>query len=332
MGRLPQIVAHLEIGDLNGDGKPEVVYLTPKALYITEYKGRLLARYQFRGFGQVLTFSLGPSGWIALDIYQKGRGMVSELLRFDGRNIVPEIRPINLILAFMDFNGDGINDTLVGQTFSQEDFFGSEVYILGRKGRKIIYRKKLVVPAGFRLIGSTFADLDGDGYLETIFINRGHKLEVYRYTQKLWTSPRKVGGSLYGIQVRVGPYKQTYTQTIPAEVNFLVRDLNGDGRKEVLLVSNHSAHHDLLPGIPAYTAGEVMVLRYSAAGFELLPFSGQFEAPVQGLGILGSELLVALTRGNPFTQEGESYLVAMPLVSPGHFRAYGPRGGGPAIP
>ncbi|MBX6422490.1 FG-GAP-like repeat-containing protein [Thermosulfurimonas sp. F29] len=323
VGRLPQVVADFEIGDLNGDGIPEVVYLTPKALYVARYQGALLAQYRFRGFGKVLNFSLGPRGWIALNIYQEGEGLRSELLHFTDGALKPEIKGINLILSFVDFNGDGRNDTLLGQTFDEENFFGPRVYVLSRKGNKITYREPLTVPTGFRLIGAAFADLDGDGYLETIFINRGHKLAVYRYTQKLWVSTQKVGGSLYGIKVRVGPYRQTYMETIPAEVNFLVRDLNGDGRPEVLLVANHSAHHDLLPGFPAYTSGEVMVLSYSTTGFELRPFSGGFEGPLQGLGIVDSELLVVLTKGNPFTQEGESYLLALPLPTQSYRRSLG---------
>ncbi len=325
VGRLPQVVADLEIADLDGDGQPEVVYLTPKALYVARYRGGLLSRYTFKGFGKVLNFSVGPRGWIALNIYQENTGLKSELLHFDGRDLRPEIQRLNLILAFMDFNGDGLNDTLLGQTFSPEEFFGNKVYILGRKGREVVYKEELKVPAGFRLIGSTFADLDGDGYLETIFINRGHKLAVYRYTQKLWVSNRKVGGSLYGVKVKVGPYRQTYTETILAEVNFLVQDLNRDGRKEVILVANQSTHHDLLPGIPAYNAGEVLILSYTATGFELLPLSGRFEGPIQGLGVVGSELLVTVTKGNPFTQEGESYLLALPLSAPG-FKSSGPQG------
>jgi len=313
VGRLPQVVADFEVGDLDGDGTPEVVYLTSKALYVARYRGKRVATYEFKGFGKVLNFSLGPRGWIALNIYQEGQGLRSELLHFTNGALKPEIKGINLLLSFVDFNGDGRNDTLLGQTFDEENFFGPRVYILSRKGNKITYREPLKVPTGFRLIGAAFADLDGDGYLETIFINRGHKLAVYRYTQKLWVSTQKVGGSLYGIKVRVGPYRQTYMETIPAEVNFLVRDLNGDGRPEVLLVANHSAHHDLLPGFPAYTSGEVMVLSYSTTGFELRPFSGVFEGPLQGLGVVDSELLVVLSKGNPFTQEGESYLLALPL-------------------
>lgn len=323
-GRLPQVIIDFEMGDLDEDGKPEIVYLTPKALYVARYRGGLLAKYQYRGFGKVLNFSLGPRGWLALNVYVDKEGLRSELLKFDGRNLRPEIKNLNLILSFADFNGDGRNDTLLGQTYSPENFFGHKVYILGRRGNQITYQKELKVPEGFRLIGSAFADLDGDGYLETIFINKGHKLAVYRYTTKLWLSNRKVGGSSYVIKASAGPYRQTYKLTIPAEVNFLTSDLNGDGRKEVILVANESSHRDLLPGIPAYSSGEVLVLTYSTTGFELLPISGKFEGPIQGLGIYGQELFVALAKGNPFTQEGESYLLALPLKMPG-VKASGPQ-------
>ncbi len=315
-GRLSQVVIDFEMGDLDGDGQPEVVYLTPKALYVARYRGSLLTTYRYQGFGKILNFSLGPRGWLALNIYVEKEGMRSELLQFTNNQLVVRLKNLNLILSFADFNGDGQNDTLLGQTYSAETFFGPKVYILGRRGDALTYQKELRVPAGFRLLGGTFADVNGDGYLETLFINQGHKLAIYRYTTRLWVSSRKVGGSSYVIKVPAGPYRQTYRMSIPAEVNFLVKDLNGDGRKEVILVANHSTHHDLLPGIPSYSGGEVLVLSYTPTGFELLPLSGNFEGPIQGLGLYGQELFVAISKGNPFTQEGESYLLALPLVMP----------------
>jgi len=330
-GRLPQVVIDLEMGDLDGDGQPEVVYLTPKALYVVRYRGGLITKYRYQGFGKILNFSLGPRGWLALNIYVEKEGLRSQLLKFDGRNLQPEIKDLNLILSFADFNGDGQNDTLLGQTYSADNFFGPKVYILGRKGKQITYQKELKVPAGFRIIGSAFADLDGDGYLEAVFINQGHKLAVYRYTTKLWVSSRKVGGSSYIIEAPAGLYRQTYKLSIPAEVNFITMDLNNDGRKEVILVANESTHRDILPGIPAYGGGEVLVLTYTATGFELLPLSGKFEGPLQGLGVYGRELFVVLVKGNPFTQQGASYLLALPLKMP-EVRAFGPGGVSQARP
>ena len=311
-GRLPQVIIDFEMGDLNEDGTPEVVYLTPKALYVTRYRGELLAKYRYQGFGQVLNFSLGPKGWIALNIYVDQEGLRSQLLRFDGQNLRPEIGDLNLILSFADFNGDGRYDTLLGQTYSPEKFFGPKVYILGRREHHIFYQKELKVPEGFRILGGAFADLDGDGYLETIFINEEKRLAVYRATTKLWVSNRRVGGSLYVIRTSRG-LSPPSNLNIPAEVNFLTLDLNGDGGKEVLLVANEKGGRNLFPGVPAYRSGELLVLTYQNFAFELRPFSEKFEGSIQGLGIFGPRLFVALAKGNPFTQEGESYLLALPL-------------------
>ncbi|WP_168719458.1 FG-GAP-like repeat-containing protein [Thermosulfurimonas marina] len=312
LGRFPQVVVDLEVADLDGDGTPEVVYLTPQALFVAHYRQTSAPiRYKISGFVKPLNFSLGPRGWVALNLYEEGKGLRSALLHFDGRSLTAPIRDQNLILAFADFNGDGQKEVLLGQTYSEENFFGSRVYILKREGSRLRRGQELKVPEGFRLVGGTFADLDGDGYLETLFIDQGHKLEVYKYTRRLWVSSTKVGGSLYGLRFRKTQFSPP--EIIPAEVDFVTLDLNRDGRREVLLLWNHSAHHDLLPGIPAFTAGEIMVLSWGAAGLELRPYSGKFEGPLQGLSLVGRELWVALVKGNPFTQEGETYLLALPL-------------------
>jgi len=318
VGRLNEVVIDFDMGDLDRDGRPEIVYLTPDTLFVTKLRAPGAWKYQYKGFGKVLNFSLGPRGWIALNVYVDKEGMRSLLLRFSEGKFEVKVRDINLILGFFDFDGDGVRETLLGQNYDLEDFFGIPVFELRPKrgGKGLDYHRKLKVPRNFKILGAAFADLDGDGKKEIISLDNAHKLCVFKGKKRIWKSNRKVGGSIYAILASTGRSPRAYKRAVSAEVEPVVKDINGDGREEVLLVVNKSAHRDLLPGIPAYESGEVMVLASTPTGYDLLPLTGAFEGPLQGLAVSGQEVYVVFVKGNPFTQEGESYLLAFPLVMP----------------
>ncbi len=317
VGHLSEVVIDLEVGDADRDGAPEIIYLTPTTLYITKYRAPGGWHYEYRGFGKILNFSLGPKGWIALNVYVDGEGMRSLLLRFYQGQFEEVVKDANFILGFFDFDADGVKETLLAQSYDKEKFFGLPVYdVRPGQGGKLVYRRKIEVPLYFQILGAAFADVDGDGVREVLFLNKAKKLQIYKGRKKIWESNRKVGGSLYSLSVSSGSKHLNYKMAISAEVDPVVYDINADGVQEVLLVANKSAHRDLIPGIPAYESGEVLVLTRSPMGFALLPLTGTFEGPLQGLSIVGQEVFVTYVRGNPFTQKGESFLLAFPLRMP----------------
>ena len=317
VGKLREVVVDFEMGDVDGDGQAEIVYLTPTTLFVTKYRAPGAWKFEYKGFGKVLNFSLGPRGWIALNIFMEREGLRSYLLRFVQDGFEVAVKDINLLLGFFDMDGDGLKETLLGQSYDDEEFYGPVVYEVrpSRKG-KIIYERKIDVPLNFKLLGAAFADLDGDGKREIISQDNAHKACVYRGKKKIWCSNRRVGGSIYTVAAYSGKSPRAYQIAVPAEVDPYVIDINGDGRQELLMVANKSAHHDLIPGVPAYESGEVVVLTSTPMGYELLPLTGSFEGPLQGLAVNQGEVFVVLVKGNPFTQKGESYLLAFPLRMP----------------
>ncbi|WP_456434183.1 hypothetical protein [Thermosulfuriphilus sp.] len=333
VAKIPAVIVDFEMGDIDNDGRPEVVYMTPNGLFVSQFGGRILATYKHTGFGKMVNFSLGPDGWIALNVYVPGEAMRSKLLRFREGRLETAVSDINFFLAFFDLNGDGLKETLLGQAYDRESLFGPTVYRLKPGWDKISYLETEKVPGGFRVLLAAFADINGNRVREACFMDLGHKLRIYERGRKVWTSNTKVGGSIYTVAASSSMKKAFYKQTISAEVEPLVRDLNGDGRQEVILVRNVSSHRDILPNLPSYESGEVICLIYTATGYELIPLTGRLEAPIQGIAIWGKELYCVVVKGNPLTQEGESYLLAFPLVAPTtRGTASGPPQGTPLSP
>ncbi len=316
VGQLSKVLVDFEMGDLDGDGRPEIVYMTPQTLWVAKYKAPGVWRYPYKGFGKILNFSLGPNGYIALNIFKDKEGFCSRLLHFSPQGIKTVQKDINLLLGFFDTNGDGIKETLWGQSYDPANFFGHSVYHLILTPQGVKNKRRVIVPPSFRLLGAALVDIDGDGELEIITQNLGHKLEVYKGQKKIWTSTQKVGGSLYTIQATQKGTNLLPKITVTAEVDPWVKKSPVQKRPVVLIVSNRSVHHDIIPGIPVYSGGQVLALTYTPMGYSLLPISAPFDGPVQGISSYKQEIFVAVVKGNPFTQKGESFLLAFPFLWP----------------
>ncbi len=217
---MPGEVIQAEFLDLDEDGQPELIYITPEELQIVKIKGPLLARYKPEK-GKIMYVSAGPKGWIALNIYEPNLKMRSEVLKFTPQGLKPVIRNINLFLQFVDFAGTGIKDTLIGQTFSLDTFFGKEVYILKREGERIIYGPKLEVPDNFRLLGSAMADLDGDGEQEWITYLPDGRLGVYKRNLLQFSTPFPVAKHFYSFN-QFSPYPTPVVAKNPTDGKLVV--------------------------------------------------------------------------------------------------------------
>jgi len=236
LGKMPGAVLQAEISDLDGDGNPDLIYVTKDELMAVQIRGGLLAKYKPEK-GEILSLSLGPSGWLALNIYQKNVGMRSEILRYQNGRFEPVITGINLILKFVDYAGTGVKDTLLAQTFDPDKFFGREVYIVKREGQALRYALKIEVPQGFRLPGSEFADLDGDGQRELITFLEDGRLAIYKGTQLVYSTPFSATKHFSELRLTAGkpPQEVIKAKAFPV-VSPLIGDFNGDGQPDLLFV------------------------------------------------------------------------------------------------
>ena len=159
---------------------PYFIYLSNKTLYALAVETGKSYQYAYKGFGDMVNMSLGPNGLIALNIYIQGEGMNSRILKFSTRGFTVLTKDIEYILEFLDMNGNGINESLVGQDFDAESFFGSGVFRLAvDDSGRITQHDSMDTPKGFNLLGAIMADLDKNKIKETAYYNPGGKLVVY---------------------------------------------------------------------------------------------------------------------------------------------------------
>ncbi len=265
LGKIPSAILQADFKDINNDGLPEMVYLTSKGLFVVKIKGDLVA-YYIPVNGKPESFSIGPNGWLALNLLGK-QSMKSEILKVSGNMILPVIQKLNYELKF-------INDVLFGQS-------PKGVFILQRAGDKVFPVKEVKIPSHFKLLPSTFADLNGDGKNELITISPKNKVVIYKDNQVVWESPFKIN------------------QTNLFNPQFLVMRKN---KKAIVFIGKTSFPLDIiikdLPYIPLnYATSQVIALAFKNGFFwkEITPPKQGF---IIGLGLYKEKLFYVILKGS----------------------------------
>ena len=311
IGTINAVAYNVDLFEFTGQEQPWFVYLTNKALYCQPslVSGDRFA-YRYEGFGSVVNISAGPEGMIALNVFNQSEWqMQSYLLRFTMAGFQVVDKDIPYIMAYIDIDDDGVKD-LVGQSFDEENFFGTRLYRLALKGSSVKKAGKVKVPAGYRIYGSFMTDMDNDNILETGFYNIGKKLLIYEQGREEWQSTGSFGGSIQIVMIdNVGESQgATSRREIvwcpPAVIAY-------DQGKLVALVHNDPSLLSMVGVGPR--KGSVSILYKANGQYFLRTLDANFEGPVQAVFTWGNELYCTIVEGKFYSGKGKTHVIAFSL-------------------
>jgi hypothetical protein len=292
VGRLPESAIQVDIIDLNGDGELEIVYLLPSGLYVGRYGSPGgLASFRFSGPGRPVGFSAAKThGWIVLNVLLDGTGMRSMLLSYQDLTLNLIQDEINLWLAFIDRDGDGLRESLLGQSFDAGIMFGQKVYLMELGNKGLEYRDRIACPKNFSVIRSSWSDLNGNGNPEICTIDYAGKLCVYEAGQLLWSSSNRVSP-----QLPEGGFAKW----------FISADVDGNGLPELLFSG--------VPGEKSTLAGDwLMLLGWADGEYILKSMMQPVEASICGLVAVQDQLITGIARlAQKPGGKGESFLYSL---------------------
>jgi hypothetical protein len=280
----------------------------------------ILAEDTPKGVDQILSVQWWrPSGKTPLHLAvtalneQKIEGKIFAFLE---NELVPLRAWLPYFLGAFDQDGDGIPETLLRQSFDPDLFWGRQIKKLNlTEGKLEVSGPALTLPGSFTVLGSLFADLTGDGQLETIFV-RSKELHIYAGKKQLYRSSPGVGGSISVATYEVDPgAKDIFTNSGMVEVSPAAADLDGDGRPELVVIASDRS----FVGAPGITSDikntRLAVIKYRDGVFVRGTLGENIGRPIQGLTVArGQLLLVATESGSVFGKAGKSHLLSYPLA------------------
>lgn len=243
-----------------------------------------------------------------------GKRVSGAIFQLAQDKLTPVREGLSFMLATFDRNGDGEPETLLAQEIDRDFFFGHRVLeLLLKKGEIKTVQPQFTLPPSFPVQGSQFADLTGDGRLETIFV-RDRTLYVYQGKKRLYQSTRPVGGSQSVLTYDRNPgAKDRLFTTVPFEIPPAIAPVSGERRVKLMLPT---LENSLFGGLGLGSAGgrnALAALSYEKGRFILEERGSEIEGTIQGLAVVGGRvLLVVAEPDGSGGGEGKGHLLTSP--------------------
>ena len=318
----------MDVGDLDGDGRPEIVVLSKsKEVIVYQWdQGRLNKRGSFQGETRdnlvwVCLVDANHDGKAEVYVSNlRGQRLASYVLEWRGDGLQKLATEIEWY--FNRLTVPGKESILLGQKKNMEDIFIPGVYHLQFAGGSYQPLEGISLPRRANVFNFTQGDLDGDGKLETAFIFPGKEL-LYLVDDDgtgLWQS-REYFGATANILEGKNPTSGTTRQPggggatdadevevfyIPSPI--LLVDFNNDKRLEILANRNVSQVSRILSRVRKFSDGEIQSMIWT--GDDLLP---QWKTrPLRGM--------VVSYRLADVDGDGQEELVAAAVLERGTFK------------
>jgi TolB-like protein len=275
----------IDLGDIDGDGQPEVIIAEKTAVHVFNRDGTRL--------NLIGTIAMGNRYHVhsvnAADLDGNGRAEIyisasdpslpgSRGVEWDGKQFVDLFTEARWYIRPIDIPGTG--PVLVGQAAGQVPIVPG-IYQLSLRDGKLSMQEQLPIPAEVNVFNFAYADADGDGQQDLVVLDNSFKLQLIKNGSVIWKSQERFGGTKRYIggdpNIRPGTnfsradivdgigelYKQTY---VPSRI--LVADVDRDGIDDIIVNRNPETLTAVVPRMVQYTSGTMVGLRWNGLGLE----------------------------------------------------------------
>ena len=286
--QFPSEFRGMDIGDVNGDGMNETVIIDPHNVLIYQRKGadfRLIQHIPGKPY----------DNYVGVDVADINRNGVKEIIVscYSGQQVksfVIEFREGKFVTIAADLpwflrvidHGDG-KPLLIGQRRGFEKTFDTPIHEIVWQNGAYSEGQKMKIPQGLSVYGMTMDRLGAGGTERIIALNDWDYLYVFEQTDKplskvtimggsdefIWKSEEVFGGSNTSIEP-MGKASDQSAEGVgePSYINLRVitYDTNQDGKREIIVVKNHSSAARLFQRIKLFSSAEVHNLEWDGMG------------------------------------------------------------------
>jgi len=270
---------YIDIADIDGDGKNEIVILDNHNLFIYRLKGQTLELVkEFKGDVPQKNYSISiadinnngiPEIYVTRIVNDRLNSYVLEYKDGEFKTIASDLKWFMRVLK-----DPKTGPVLMGQKYSDAIGFFGIVQKLEWKDGKPQGVKGADIPKGLNLYNFEMADLDRDGTAEIIALDARDYLHIYKKDKDgswndIWKSGEFYGGSLNRLEFGASSTNQEASDFIDIKARIVYTELYGDGLGEVIISRND-------PGtlgryfkvIRSYDKGEIIDLLWGGNSLE----------------------------------------------------------------
>ena len=267
----------LDIGDVDGDKKNELVVMDDHNLYIFKYDGEKLNLFQKIETGF-------HNNFLTLDVADVNRNGFAEIivtsvvedtlrsfiLEYEEGKFRKITEKAGWYFRVLDHPKDG--SILMSQQMGSDGLFVGPIYQMRWKNKSFEKGPKMPFPKDINIFGFTMADILGRGKPEIIAFDQFGRLNILAEDGKmLWRSSDRYGGTnnfydtkkkgVVGFRQGESPPWRVY---IPGRI--LIKDLDGDGIPEIIINKNEFATGKIIERVRIYEKGEFYNLVWEQDG------------------------------------------------------------------
>ena len=280
----------MDIGDVNGDGKNEVVTIDDRNIYIyqkLDNEFRLLQKITGKKYDKYLSVDVA-------DIKKTGIKQIyvtsvndstldSFVIEYKDGKYEKTDSDLKWFLRVID-TPSGI-PLLLSQTYGLDEIFNTEIYeLVWRNGRFVEYQK-MKIPRGLSIYGLAIDNFGTGGSDERVIaLDELDHICIFRQTSKplnqiftfgfhnddlIWRGDEEFGGSnnyFENVLDKKRYEEESSRKSAYVNLRILTYDFNKDGKKELIIVKNLSSAGRVFKNIKLFTSSEIYNLEWDGLG------------------------------------------------------------------
>jgi hypothetical protein len=269
-------VMDMNAGDIDGDGRDEIVVLTKSSLIIyrqNEGQFQMLATIDQPKHLRYLSVTLADLNKNGLkEIYISGSNSDrpdSSALEWNGKKMATLFGHVPYYLRAVTVAGE--QPQLLGQTSLAGEIGGADICQMTLDPQKgVIQGQKLNLPKGINLFDFAQGDINGDGKRETVAISKDDRLQVYDAAGTLlWTSTEQygAGNNFFGTSTSNASMEKA---TIYVKTRIEIADLDLNGVNDILVGRNRLETVKFMPNLRYFEGSTIAALKWEKGALTTL--------------------------------------------------------------